>query len=600
MIAKLWSLVQPSERPRFLVLLSVVLIGGLIELAGIGVVASMMQLVASGGKEPPQGPVGWLFQALSLDQAPQRLWFGLAFSALALSGVHGFTALKSYLRCQFIWRQEKELSCRLLGSILAQPYGWFLSRNSADLQHLVLSSEVSQRLLGNVMGALGQLSVASTLLIALVWVDPKVAFVGVLGVGVAYALVRLGGHQLLEVKGGQAFRADQDRRKVAQEALSGIRYVKTSDREEFFLERFRQSTVVASEGMVYQSIYVDVVRAFLEWVTFVAILALSVVFILTTSQLAALLPRLTLYTMATYRIIPAVHELFGLWSRLHFDSHYLHETLVLLSGPQLECPPADNTVLDLERDQALIRFDAVGYSYPQADHALLDELSLEVSVGEWVGVVGSTGAGKTTVLDLMSGLLVPTQGEVKVGGKLLTPEVMPSWHQQIGVVPQDVFLVDDTLERNVAFGLSANDVDRQGVIEACHLAGLDELVANLALGVETPLGERGLRLSGGERQRVGLARALYSRPKLLLLDEATSALDTATEAKIVTTLRELAGRCTLVTVAHRLSSVAPCDRIFVLEHGKIVAQGPYEHLVQESDAFQRLAKAFERAEVRPR
>ncbi len=250
---------------------------------------------------------------------------------------------------------------------------------------------------------------------------------------------------------------------------------------------------------------------------------------------------------------------------------------------------AQKPIEGLREGLPLIRFENVSFRYPTGDRPILNGVKLEVQRCEWIGIVGSTGAGKTTMLDLMAGLTQPTEGQVVVGETVLTPEFLEDWRRHIGVVPQEVILIDDTLLRNVAFGLDSDAIDPERVAEVCRAAGLSELIETLSDGYDTSLGDRGLRLSGGERQRVGIARALYRRPQLLLLDEATSALDQATEARIVTTLRELARRCTLITVAHRLSSVKPCDRILVMEHGKIAAQGTYDQLVRESKVFQELA-----------
>ena len=190
---------------------------------------------------------------------------------------------------------------------------------------------------------------------------------------------------------------------------------------------------------------------------------------------------------------------------------------------------------------------------------------------------------------LLSGLCFPDEGKVCVGQSDLRPEVVKSWQSRIGVVPQEVILLDDSLLRNVAFGVAPDDIDESLVKEVVRLAGLEHLVAKMPDGLQTRLGERGTRLSGGERQRVGLARALYRKPLLLLLDEATSALDQETEARIIETLKNLAQDCTLVTVAHRLSSVQPCENILVLEDGELVSQGSFEELLQNSRTFQRLA-----------
>jgi ATP-binding cassette, subfamily B, bacterial PglK len=591
MIGTLWRLVQPKARRRFVVLAMVVLMGGFVELLGIATVAEMMSLVASNGQAELRGPVGLVFGGLDLDISlpHDRLRAGLIVSLGILAVVHGYSALRSYLRCHFIWLQDREISTRGFSVTLQRPYSWFLTRNSAELQNTLLSGAVTQGVMGSGLAALGQISVAGILGAALIWVDPKVALVGVSVVAVAYSLVRLGTQRLLIEKGGQAYEADHQRRVVAYEALTSIRFVKTTARENFFLKRFRAYSEASADGMVYNTIYVDVVRAFLEWVSFAGILGLSVYLLLQTQNFEELLPRLTFYTMASYRIVPAIHELFSLWTRMKFDSSRLNEIEELLEGPELGEAVVGETVSGLNEDKPLLRFEDVQFSYDEGERPILDGINLEVGRREWVGIVGSSGAGKTTMLDLMSGLCQPTAGRILVGSSPLTPSVVADWQRRLGVVPQEVILLDDSLLANIAFGFEADQIDAERVKTVCQAAGLSKLVANLPDGYQTSVGDRGVRLSGGERQRVGLARALYLQPDLLLLDEATSALDQPTEARIVGTLRELVNSCTLVTVAHRLSSVKPCDRILVLERGVVVAEGTFDELIAESSHFQELA-----------
>lgn len=585
---RLWGLVQPAARPKFLLLLVVVGLGGLVELAGIGVTAQMMGLVASQGGEMPPGPLSWLLASLEIQAPRERLQAGLVTTIALLAFVHGYTILKSYLRAQFVWIQDKEISTRLFQSVLARPYVWFLQQNSGELQRLLSSGHITQGLLNGMISAAGQLSVALTLSVALILADPPVALVGGLVVAGAYGLVRAFTFSTLHDKGRLAHQYDSQRKVTAQESLTSIRFVKTTARERFFVERYSELSAQAASRMVYHGIYVDTVRAFLEWVTFAGILSLSVFLLAQTSSFEALLPRLTLYTMAGYRIVPAIHELFGLRANFRFHSQFVERLEELfMAAPSV--PESGERVQGLETSDTLISLQKVSYSYQDAERAAIKDLSFDFQRGKWYGVVGTTGAGKTTLLDLLSGLVVPTSGLVKVGQSDLTAGVVEDWLSHIAVVPQEVILLDDTVRRNVAFALDDSEVDEDLVLQVCEMAGLSTLLGLMPQGLDTRIGERGTRLSGGERQRVGLARALYRRPKLLLLDEATSALDQATEQTIVNTLEQLGANCTMITVAHRLSSVRPCDQILVLEQGQIVGQGSFDDLLSENTTFRRLA-----------
>jgi ATP-binding cassette, subfamily B, bacterial PglK len=589
MIGRLWSLVQKEARAPFLALFVMVCLGGFIELLGISATAELMGLVASKGEMVGKGPLTSLLRQSNTTDPTDRLKYGLFWTIGILGFVHAYSIAKTFLRAQFVWLQDKQISTKIFQSCLLRPYAWFLQRNTGEIHRVLGSGHFIKGLLSALLSTAGNVAVASTLLAALFWTEPRVALIGVTIVVCAYGVVRFYTKKSLGEKGRDAHYHETARRVSAQEALTSIRFLKTTGSEEFFVEKYAFHTDRASKGMVFHSIYVDTVRAFLEWVTFAGILSLSVYFVLQSENLETLLPRLTLYTMAGYRIIPAVQALFGLWARLKFDASYLDQIEDILNP---ETPLEDQRsrpVQGLETADPLVSLDNVSFRYENADRNALEGLSLTLARGRWIGVVGTTGAGKTTLLDVFSGLCTPTSGVIKVGDSPLTREVEKDWQKHLGVVPQEVILLDDSISRNVAFGVSKEEIDTALVTKVCGLAGLSALLEQLPDGLETRLGERGTRLSGGERQRVGLARALYRKPTLLLLDEATSALDQATEAKIIETLKELSHDCTMVTVAHRLSSVQPCDEIVVLEHGKLVDRGTFEKLLDSSRDFQRLA-----------
>lgn len=588
-ISRLWNLVQEGARGRFLVLLVIMAVSGPVELAGIGITAELMGLVASQGKTLSHGPLGFLLEYQGVVDPTTRLKDGLLWAILALALVNGYAVMKSYFRADFVCVQEAEVSTRLFRSCINQPYIWFLQRNTGDLHRLISSGGVTQLLLNSFISAIAKLAVALTLSIALAVAEPMAALIALLVVCIAYAVVRFFTKEAIRNKGGSAHADDSARRVTAQEALTSIRFVKTTAREDFFVKRYSHFADKASRGMVFHSIYVDTVRAFLEWVAFGCLLTMSIAMVLQADSMETILPRLTLFTMAGYRVIPAVHELFGLWTSFRFHSRFLDELEELMALEPVVKEGDLQSVQGLSSSPNLIQLKDVAYSYPGTEREVLADVSLQVSKGEWLGVVGPTGAGKTTILDLMSGLCFADRGTVTVGESVLDSSIVKDWQSKIGVVPQEVILLDESLMRNVAFGVLPEDIDQDLVREVVRLAGLEELLKKMPEGLETRLGERGTRLSGGERQRVGLARALYRKPSLLLLDEATSALDQETEARIIETLQNLSKDCTLVTVAHRLSSVKPCDSIIVLEDGKLVAQGSFDELLEKSRTFQRLA-----------
>ena len=242
------------------------------------------------------------------------------------------------------------------------------------------------------------------------------------------------------------------------------------------------------------------------------------------------------------------------------------------------------------------RLDAVSYQYPKAETVGLQNITLEIKAGEKIGIVGSTGAGKTTLVDIILGLLKPQSGQLLVDGEPVTDKNLRSWQQSVGYVPQDIFLTDASISQNIALGVRVEEVDMARVRRSAKIAQLDEFICQeLTEGYDTGVGERGVRLSGGQRQRIGIARALYHRADLIVFDEATSALDNLTERDVMSAINGLPGEKTIVIIAHRLSTVAACDRIVVLDKGQIVGLGDWNELMENNASFQKIARVSETA-----
>jgi ABC-type multidrug transport system fused ATPase/permease subunit len=292
-----------------------------------------------------------------------------------------------------------------------------------------------------------------------------------------------------------------------------------------------------------------------------------------------------LFAVAGFRLLPGLVRISNSNQALQGGIPALQLVLDALALP---ATPPDPVALDpatVFRSGLVLR--DVSFRYPGADVDALTDVDLEVSPGDTVALVGPSGAGKSTLIDVVMGLHPPTGGELLVDGRPMG-ELRAAWQRGIGLVPQDIFLLDATIAENLAFGDRPDEIDRAALEEAVEMAQLGDLVAELPAGLGTVVGERGVRLSGGQRQRLGIARALYRRPRLLVLDEATSALDSVTEAKITGTLRALRGRLTIITIAHRLSTVRDADRLVLMAEGRVVDEGPFEQLRARNDSFRRL------------
>jgi len=298
----------------------------------------------------------------------------------------------------------------------------------------------------------------------------------------------------------------------------------------------------------------------------------------------------TWYVLAGYRLLPALQKVYSMIIKLRhtFPTIEILEKDLQKDVPLQQSAPVKHPISDFNTD---LKLENVSFHYDDTSPAIISDLSVTIPKGKTIAFVGSTGSGKTTLVDLMVGLLHPQEGHVKIDGDVLSVDNALTWQSQIAYVPQEVFLFDDTARRNVAIGLYDEEVDQQRLEKATEVANIHDFICEeLSENYETVIGERGVRLSGGQRQRLGLARALYRQPKVLILDEATSALDSITESAVIDSLRAYSEDLTIIVIAHRLSTVRHADCIYLLEKGRIVAEGSYEKLIQKSDVFREMVE----------
>jgi ABC-type multidrug transport system fused ATPase/permease subunit len=495
----------------------------------------------------------------------------IAIVALFLS--NAVNLLSEYARTRYAQNFAHWLRVRLLRRMASQPYTYFLERNSGDLLKKVMgdvtnyASGVLLPLLDTVARALTAVLLLATLFL----VQPVIAISAAVILGGFYAVT----FQLLTRKRREV---DENLKthvagsyREAHQMLAGIKPIKVHRAEEHFLARFANPSAITARMLARTPVFANSARYFVEPLAFGGLVVAVLVLAARGRDFSDILPNLGVMALAGYRLLPSIQLVYAQLTQVSSMRHAVDEVydeFVAAESDKSVEPAATREVF--ARAQPLrwndaIRLHEVSFCYPSAVRAALNGLCLSIPKNTSLGVVGPTGSGKSTLVDLLLGLYQPTTGEVLIDARPLIPELVPSWQASIGYVPQDIFLIDDTIARNVAFGLPDSEIDPARLHEACAMAQiLDFLETELPEGLNTNVGERGIRLSGGQRQRIGLARALYHRPSLLILDEATSALDVATEAKLLEALRGLAGKVTMVVAAHRLSAVAGCDQLIDL------------------------------------
>ena len=481
--------------------------------------------------------------------------------------------------------REYSISKRLVEGYLHQPYSWFLSRHSADLGKTILSE------VGHVIGLgvnpllelIAKSMVTIALITLLVLTDPKLALIVGFSIGGTYGLIFFFTRSYLNKIGNIRLKNNNLRFKAVSEAFGAVKEIKVGALEKIYVKRYSDSAVTYAQNQASASVIGLLPRFILEAIAFGGILLVILYLIAKTGTFNDALPILSLYVYAGYRLMPALQQIYASSSQLTF------------AGASIDKLYSDvkslNSYKSIQKEGALflnkkITLKIIYYSYPNTSRVALKNLNISVLANTTVGLVGATGSGKTTTVDIILGLLIAQKGTLEVDDKIISKQKIRAWQKSIGYVPQSIYLSDDTIAANIAFGIDSKDMNLKAIKRASKIANLDKFVMKeLPKKYQTIIGERGVRLSGGQRQRIGIARALYHNPKILILDEATSALDNQTEKAVMDAVNNLNKSITIILIAHRLSTVKKCDKIFVLENGKIKNQGTFKELIKINKDF---------------
>jgi ABC-type multidrug transport system fused ATPase/permease subunit len=595
-INKLLDLLNPAERKRAWGLMAMMLVMALLDMLGVASILPFIAVLANPALVETNPILSWAYQfsanigVASVEQFLFLLGF-LVFVLLVFSLT--FKALTTYAQTRFALMREYSIGKRLVEGYLHQPYSWFLNRHSADLGKTILS-EVQTVIYNGIlplMTLLAQSAVAIALLGLLLLVDPLLAVLVGLVLGIAYGGILAFMSSWLNTLGQARIQANQERYTVVSEAFGAAKEVKAGGLESVFIERFAKPAETYAKGQATAQIIAQVPRFVLEAVAFGGMLLVILYLMAQSGSFASALPIIALYAFAGYRLMPALQQIYGSVTQLKFGGPALKALHTDLSG--LNPIEPYGQVLESLSLNNCIELKNIIYQYPKADSPSLNDINLRIPARSKVGLVGSTGSGKTTTVDLIMGLLEAQEGQFFVDGQLVNSRNRRQWQKSIGYVPQNIYLADDSVSANIAFGLSPEMIDQQAVERAARIANLHDFVTqNMPQGYYTMVGERGVRLSGGQRQRIGIARALYHNPSVLVLDEATSALDNLTEQAVMEAVNKLSHRITIIHIAHRLSTVRECDQIYLFKKGKIMAIGNYEYLLSTSDLFRSMHKVI--------
>lgn len=590
---KLNAILTRREKRSFAILLCAILVMASLEVAGIASILPFMQLVSTPDVVQSNRWLGEAYDRFGFeDYRSFVLMVGvLVLTLMTLSKLAG--ALTKWMQHRFVWASAHSLSTRLLTRYLNQPYEFFLIHEPSTLHKQVIGEvkQLVREVLLPLVRFIAQAVVAIIIFVLLILVDPALAFTVLGTLGGAYALVYFAARRYLLRLGTQRFQLFRSSFKIVAETFSATKSVKVHRSENYFIRKFRIVDFEQSKLQPKYAVIAETPQSFIELIAFGGILGILIYLLAREQNIQDIIPLLTLYAFAGHRLMPSLQQAFNSLTMLRFNRSVLdsvHEDLMSITLPPRRLLPADERRLHFA-DRVELR--NVSFHYPLSEEGVLCGIDLTIEKGTRVAFVGPTGSGKSTLADILLGLIRPTSGEVLIDGTPLSLDNVSSWLGMVGYVPQEVVLIDSSVTRNIAFGVEDDAIDMDRIRHVAGVARIHDFIENfLPDGYETSVGERGVRLSGGQRQRIGLARALYHGPDVLILDEATSSLDGITEDSVMDGLARLGRDLTVVTIAHRIVTVMGCDRIYLLENGRIVDAGRYDDLIQSSTVFRGLAR----------
>jgi ABC-type multidrug transport system fused ATPase/permease subunit len=586
----IFRLLTAREKKQLILVFFALLIMGFIELIGIGSIGPFISIISNPRLIHTNRYFTQLYEYFGFRSDNQFIIFlGIAVivillvSNLCLAGIN-------FLIYYYSGKRRHSISMRLFERYLRQPYIFFLNINTAELIKRmgdvnVFVSDILINALSMISGAIISLSI----IILLIILNPLLALLISSVLGVSYLVIFFLVRKYLGKKGHEKNALNTLRYKFFNEAFGGIKDIKIIGKERTFLDAFAYPSLKYSMNDAVSSIINELPKYLIETIAIGGILGVIIIMFHSGSRIDEFLPMLTVYAFGAYRLLPLLQKIFRAFAAIRYNfpivENLCHDFISLPPGNDL----AGDAIPRMDFREH-IRLEHILFSYPNTDKIIIKNQSMTIKYNTSIAMVGPTGCGKTTMVDIILGLLDPQGGTIFIDRQQINENNKRNWQKNLGYVPQLIYLTDDTIRNNIALGVSPGKINDDAVINAAKMANIHEFISNeLKDGYHTVIGERGIRLSGGQRQRIGIARALYHDPSVLILDEATSALDSLTENAIIDAIKNLSHKKTIIMIAHRITTVKACDVIFLINKGIILDQGSYDELYLRSEEFKKMA-----------
>ena len=580
-IKKLSFLLTPIERRNALLLLLMFVIMALLDMIGVASILPFMAVLTNPSLIETNMILNYMYQVSNIFgvENDQEFFFALGFLVfiiLIISLI--FKAITTYIEVKFLQMCEYNVSKRLVEGYLYQPYIWFLNRNSAELGKSILSQvSIVIDIMRSLMSLISKSIIAIALIALLIIANPKLSMIVGLTLSLAYGIIFYFTRKYLNSLGKENLKNDELRFIAVSEAFGAAKEIKVGGLERAYIKSYSNAAKIFAQNKAILKVISQLPRYILEGIAFGGIMLLILYLMSQEGSFNNAIPIISLYAFAGYRLMPVMQNIYMSLSQISFSSPSL-DNLYYDIG---KLNPIKNNYLEekLSFDKEIV-LNNIDFNYPNTSQKALQGISLNIPAKSTIGLIGATGSGKTTLLDIILGLLMSDKGTLEIDGEVLSKKNLRSWQRNIGYVPQNIYLSDDTIAANIAFGVESKNINQIDIERASKIANLHDFIINeLPDKYNTTIGERGIRLSGGQRQRIGIARAVYLNPKILILDEGTSALDNETEKKVMESINNLSKKITIILVAHRLNTVRNCDKIYKFEKGKVIAEGKFDEII---------------------
>jgi ABC-type multidrug transport system fused ATPase/permease subunit len=590
---KLISILSPVERTRAVYLFFTIIIVTFLDMLGVASIMPFIAILTNPNIIETNAILKFLFlkaSYLGVENQQQFLIISGIIVFLLLIVSISFKAFGTYFQTRYIEMVKHNISERLVEKYLYQTYGWFLGQNSSNLGKSILS-EVGI-VIGRGLNALINLVTNSLLTLLLfsllVVIEPVLTLIVIVVISLFFVLVYKFNQNLIKKIDKEVFISNANRYKVLLEAFGAIKEIKLAGLENVFLNKFSIYSRAIAKNSSLINIISQLPRYALELISFGGMILIIIYYMLGRNNISSVIPLIALYAFAGYRLMPAIQHIFINYTGLKAIKSSINSLYNDLNNyKRTEKHPVKNS-LKLNKE---IQLKNISYNYPNSSKTVLKNINLNIQAFQTIGIVGETGSGKSTMVDIILGLIKPQEGLLTVDGREINNKNKKAWQNSIGYVPQKIYLADDTIYANIAFGKKNKEIIEEDVERASKIAYLHEFIEKeLPLKYQTIIGENGAILSGGQRQRIGIARAVYNKPKLLVFDEATSSLDNLTEKKVMEAIYDKNNKITKILITHRLSTVKKCDKIFLFDKGHIIKEGTFEELIKVSKKFKSIAE----------